>query len=150
MEYVEAPAEYAGKGKSIFLAGSITGAPDWQGRLARLLADEEIVIFNPRRKDFPINNPNEAENQIGWEYRYLRKASAISFWFAKETLSPISLYELGAWLAADKPIFLGVDPRYQRGRDIEIQAKLARPELRIASSLDSLAVLIKNWIEVTG
>jgi len=30
MKYVQAPNKYSGKEKSIFLAGGITGCPDWQ------------------------------------------------------------------------------------------------------------------------
>ena len=38
-------------------------------------------------------------NQINWEYLALRKASYISFWFAAETLAPITLFEYGYHLA---------------------------------------------------
>src|SRR5271157_4136893 len=112
MRYVEAPEEYEGEERCIFLAGSITGASDWQSRLAGLLKEESLVIFNPRRKNFPIDDASMAEAQISWEHRHLRKADAVSFWFSKETLSPITQYELGAWSMTQKPIFVGVDPDY--------------------------------------
>ena len=43
-----------------------------------------------------------------------------------------------------KPIFIGVDPKYQRRQDVEIQTKLARPEIEIVYSLEDLANQIIN------
>ena len=50
--------------KSLFLAGGITGCPDWQKEMIHLLNDEPILIYSPRRKNFPIHNPNAAYEQI--------------------------------------------------------------------------------------
>src|SRR3954464_2254024 len=97
MRYIEAPAEWDGYGPSVFLAGGITDCPDWQTEMVELLADTELNVLNPRRANFPIKDPGAAEAQISWEHRYLRRAGMISFWFPKETLCPIVLYELGAW-----------------------------------------------------
>lgn len=139
MVYVEAPNTTESIKKSIFLAGGITGCSDWQSDLKDKIKDIDIIIYNPRRKDFPINDPKAAEAQITWEYQMLRKADAISFWFGPETIQPIVLFELGSWVVSDKPILVGVDPKYQRKQDVEIQTKLARPGLKIASSLDELS-----------
>jgi hypothetical protein len=145
MIYIEAPKEYKGKKKkSLFLAGSISGARNWQLDLVKLLKDEDIVIFNPRRKKFP-HKENAAKMQIKWEHRHLQKSDAISFWLSKETLSPITLYELGAWSMTSKKIFIGVDPLYKRSMDVEIQTKLVRPNVKIVWDLKSLASLIKKW-----
>lgn len=91
MRYIEAPTIYRGNGRSLFLAGGITGCPDWQSKLIDLLKNEDVVILNPRRKDFPINDPKAIEKQIVWEYNHLKKANAISFWFPKESICPIAL-----------------------------------------------------------
>jgi hypothetical protein len=147
MKYVEAPEIYDGKGQSLFLAGGITDCPDWQADLVKLLENEDITLLNPRRKNFPIHDPNAALAQITWEHNHLKKASAISFWFPKETLCPIVLYELGAWSMAHKPIYVGVHPEYQRKQDVEIQTVLARPEVIIAYSLEVLAGQIKEGIK---
>jgi hypothetical protein len=48
------------------LAGGITGCPDWQSKLINLLRNEDIVIFNLRRKNFPIHDPTAVEEQIKW------------------------------------------------------------------------------------
>ncbi len=125
--------------KSVFLAGGITGCPDWQQELVALLDNSDLILFNPRRADFPIDDPSAALEQITWEHNYLRTADAVSFWFAKDTLQPITLYELGSWSMSDKPIFIGVHPEYPRRQDVEIQTKLIRPEVEIVYSLKKLA-----------
>lgn len=148
MIHIQPPQESETISKGLFLAGTITGAPNWQGDILRLLSDETITVFNPRRDNFPVNDPNAAEEQIRWEYKYLRRADAISFWFAQESLNPIVLYELGAWSMTEKTIFVGVHPKYKRKLDIEIQTKLVRPDIQIVYSLDSLADQIKVWSKI--
>jgi len=105
------------------------------------------ILFNPRRADFPIHDPTAAQKQITWEYEHLRIASTILFWFPKETLCPIVLYELGAWSMADKSIFVGVHPEYQRHQDVEIQTGLIRPDVEIVYSLMDLAEQVANYLE---
>lgn len=57
-------------GIKIFLAGGITNCPDWQSVLIDIIKDykkdivENVVLYNPRRKNFPIGDPNAAEQQI--------------------------------------------------------------------------------------
>lgn len=139
--YVEAPEEYvvrAGE-RSLFLAGGITGCGDWQQALRGLLADSALALINPRRAAYDFGDPAAAELQIAWEFRHLRAATAISFWFAAEQLQPISLYELGAWSMSQKQLFVGAHPQYPRRHDVIVQTRLARPEVVVASSLEELA-----------
>jgi hypothetical protein len=139
--YVECPQEYerAGEEPSVFLAGGITGCIDWQQEMRRLLDASALALINPRRGAYDFGDPEAAEFQIDWEFRHLRKVSAILFWFAADQLQPISLYELGSWSMTTKPIFVGVDPAYPRRRDVILQTRLVRPEISVASSLDELA-----------
>lgn len=139
MKYIESPEIYKGKKKSLFLAGGITNCPDWQELMRKALIDTDIVLLNPRRYNFPIGDPNAAEAQIKWEFAHLRKASMILFWFPKETLCPIVLYELGSWSITDKKLFVGVHPEYKRRQDVEIQTRLIRPEIKIVYDLGSLS-----------
>lgn len=141
MEYIEAP-KMSRTRNGLFIAGGITDCPDWQARLVLMLDQTNCTIFNPRRKDFPIHDPTAAQTQIEWEHEYLHRAVAISFWFPWETLNPIVLYELGAWSMTDKPIFVGVHPEYKRRQDVEIQTKLARPDVEVTYSITDLAVQI--------
>ena len=146
MRYIEAPAAYSFKGsdKSLFIAGGITGCPDWQQDIVKLLSDTDITILNPRRANFPIHIPGVELEQVTWEHQNLRRACAISFWFPKETICPIVLYELGAWSVTDIPIFVGMHPEYQRRQNVEIQTGLVRPEVEIVYSLQELANQVKE------
>ncbi len=141
MKYIESPKVYIPDpdDTSVFLAGGITNCPDWQCDIADLLEGTHLVLLNPRREHFPIGDPQAAPEQIAWEHRYLRKASAVLFWFPHETLCPIVLYELGAWSMTDKPIFVGVHPEYKRRLDVELQTRFVRPKVKVVYSLQDLA-----------
>jgi hypothetical protein len=145
--HIQALTEFDGSGPSLFLAGGITGCSDWQQQAVAGLADLPLMLLNPRRTDFPISDPSAALAQIEWEHRHLHKADAILFWFPPETLCPITLYELGAWSMTAKPIFVGVHPDYRRRQDVEIQTRLARPEVRIAYSLDEVLGQARNFFQ---
>lgn len=146
MKYIEAPQKYEStpNEKSIFIAGGISGTKKWQPELVEMLKNQDITILNPRRKYYP-DTPNAAQEQIEWEYEHMQKANAISFWFPKETLCPITLYELGKISAGNQKIFIGLDPEYKRKLDVEFQIKLARPDVQIVYSLEDLAKQIKGW-----
>jgi len=160
MRYIEAPESFKidydieneryvigdDNNKSIFLAGGITGCPDWQTEMVERLSDVALTILNPRRKNFPIDDPDEGIIQITWEYNALKLADFILFWFCKATLCPIVLYELGAWSMTDKPIFIGIEPGYKRENDVRIQTRLARSSVPIVNNLDDLELLIKGSI----
>ena len=148
MKYIESPHKYENKpGKaSVFLAGGITGCPDWQQEVTVFFQPTNIVILNPRRKHFPINTPDAASEQINWEFEHLRKADVILFWFPKESICPIALYELGAWTRTEKHIFIGMHPGYERRQDIEIQTRLRRPGSRIVYSLQELVNQIIDYL----
>ena len=104
----------------------------------------------------------------------------ILFWFSRGSLNPIVLFEYGKWLmnlrpskeALDyekrcdsnrqynpdliiseyfgKPIFVGIDPEYQRKRDVEIQTSLEHDIVfkQIVYSLGDLANQIIHFLEV--
>lgn len=138
MQYIECPNLEPPLYKSVFLAGGIIGCPDWQSEIVRLLKDEDITILNPRRKVFPTDSSNAVSEQIYWEYLMLRQADLISFYFPRQTLCPIVLFELGSWLDTKKPIVIGIDIDYKRKLDVEIQTKLVRPDIKICYTLDEL------------
>ena len=136
---------------SLFLAGSITDCPDWQSEVIHEIKDiENLSVYNPRRKNFPINDPNAAEKQITWEYLHLSTADIISFWFDKNSLGPICLYELGfhANSKDDINIIIGIDPEYKRRQDVEIQTKLIKPKTKFVYSIDDLITEIKDLMYI--
>lgn len=134
---------------SVFLAGGITGCPDWQSDAITHLTNNipksrNVVVFNPRRELMPEHE--EAEKQIVWEHNALREAGAIIFWFPCETLCPITLYELGAWSMTDKHLFVGVHPDYGRSFDVEIQTRLTRSDIVIRHDLDDVLEDYTNYL----
>lgn len=148
MKYVEAPEIYRfSEPEALFLAGGITGCPDWQSEMVSGLSDlEGLAVLNPRRTHFPIHDPTAAWWQIQWEYRHLRAATMISFWFPKEALCPIALFELGAWMMAPF-LFVGVEPGYVRRDDVLIQTELARQNVVVNESLVGLVGEIRRFLD---
>lgn len=123
---------------SLFLAGGITGCPDWQSYVIGMLSDTSLVLLNPRRSSFDVGNLDVSEQQIRWEFRHLRIATARLFWFPEETLCPIALLELGNSLATGVPLFVGVHPEYARLLDIRVQCRLYRPDVKVVTHINAL------------
>jgi len=158
LEIVEAPNEPKEKNKiKLFLAGGITNCPNWQKEIIDRLEYtvnvytkhmlEEVTVFNPRRENFPIENPNASKEQISWEFYKLRESDIIVFWFSRGSLNPIVLLELGLHgISQPREIVIGVDPEYERISDVEIQTKLAKPTQEICYNLDSFYKQITDKI----
>lgn len=95
---------------SIFLAGSIEmgKASNWQEETITIIEKlqketkyfSDLIVYNPRRKDWDnsweqkLINPNFYQ-QVNWELNALQKSQIIFFYFDANTISPISLLELG-------------------------------------------------------
>jgi hypothetical protein len=100
------------------------------------LKDYNVTIYNPRRNNFDINNPKVSEEQIKWEHKYLHESNILVFYFAQETLCPITLFELGAALERNiyttikQDIIVYCEPEYSRKFDVELQIKLAMKNAR--------------------
>ncbi|BDI28038.1 hypothetical protein CCAX7_000890 [Capsulimonas corticalis] len=141
------PDRFSGDGAALFLAGGVTGCPDWQSAMIGFLSGTPWTLLNPRHPRYFEDPDWSAEQQISWEFDHLRLAEAILFWFPCETVCPISLFELGAWSMAGKPIFVGVHPDYSRRKDIEEQMRLLRPELTVVLSLQELAAQASDFLE---
>jgi len=133
----------------IFLAGGIRNCPDWQKEMIEKLKDfPNITLYNPRRENFPIEDPKAAEEQITWEYNHLMISNIIIFWFSRGSLNPIVLFELGKYgLSSDRPILIGIDAEYERKQDVIIQTQLARPEVTIFDSLDQIVEKLYSVFE---
>ncbi|GAA2597161.1 hypothetical protein GCM10010435_90540 [Winogradskya consettensis] len=136
MRHVHAPEPFTGPGPSLFLAGGITGCPDWQARAAAMLAGHNgLTVLNPRR---PVYEDDErvAVEQITWEHEQLHRADVVLFWFAGGgSVQPITLYELGVHATRGAPLVVGADRDYPRRLDVRVQLGLARPELTLHDSL---------------
>lgn len=135
--YTEAPAEHGtATAPTVFTAGGITGVRNWQLSAAlQLLVASPAHVINPRRADFPINDPDAAPEQIAWEHAALAASEVILFWFPAGAVQPIALYELGAHATRGATIAVGTDPAYERRLDVVEQLRHARPELEVHTSL---------------
>jgi hypothetical protein len=151
MKEIRCPDEYDFKNGNIrddmlFLGGGISSCPQWQPEMVELLKDTDLVLINPRRDNFDITDPTMTEQQIKWEYKYLRLSAARLFWFPHETLCPITLFELGKFCERADPLFVGCHPDYKRKIDLEVQLGLGRPwNPEISYSLKDLAERVKIW-----
>ena len=133
---------------SVFLAGGITNCPNWQKEVIKRIREEfrnrgyedkenylDLVIFNPRRENFPIDNPNAAYAQIEWEFHHLEDMDIFSMYFCSgESDQPICMYELGRHLERMRyrfyntykdRIVVSAETDYRRRKDVEIQMRLA-------------------------
>lgn len=119
----------------LFLAGGITNCPDWQIEAIRLLGNQDIVVANPRRNRLLASEGAEAACQIRWEYEFLKRARVVLFWFPKESLCPIALFELGKELGRNSCVFVGAHPDYARRFDIVTQVDCYKSGMTVYSEL---------------
>lgn len=136
------------KNLQVFLAGGITGCDNWQKQFCEDFKDlPGVTIYNPRRENFPIDDPNAAEEQITWEYNKLKQADLIVMWFTNATLQPICLYEMGRWVnSSDTPAVVGIEDGYKRTQDVLIQTSLSRPDINFARNWEIFKADFKNMV----
>lgn len=143
---------------SVFLAGGITNCPEWQDEVIEKLLARNLkgTTLNPRRKNFPIHDPNAAEEQIKWEFNALNRASIFTMWFSDANSDqPICMYELGRHLTRYalakelRRVAIGVEPGYRREQDVRIQTGLIDQEgiIRISTTLDEHVERIAEILE---
>lgn len=147
MRVITAPEEYIAKPGDItvFLAGGISNCATWQEEVIKELKDmfdldkdngnkhtKELVVFNPRRDNFPMDDPTAAEKQIRWEYKHLEMCKIFSMYFcAGESDQPICMYELGRNLVRMNEKYgiyahnvISVEDGYKRAQDVGIQTEI--------------------------
>lgn len=132
---VQSPKDYVTDDRpSIFLAGGITG---WRQTMINKLSGVDVVLLNPRVQTWPTSEAG-IRQQLAWEHLYLREANLRMFWFAGETVCPMTLFELGIAIAEGWPLVVGADPKYAKCGELKLRCVLASPTLRIADSLEQL------------
>jgi len=143
---------------SVFLAGGIQKTEDWQkiviSELGKRFSSEKVVIFNPRRENFPIGDPSAAYKQIKWEYDALDLADVFTMYFSKgKTDEPICMYEYGKHLERrsendDLSDFVVTsDPEYRRYQDVLIQSELVNKDIKVGNTLEDHINRISEVIE---
>ena len=146
--HIQAPnsyAEHVGRFPSVFLAGSIEmgKAEDWQTRVVTALEGQPTLgclVLNPRRASWDasweqtIRNPQFKE-QVDWEMDALAGCDVIVMHFVPDTMSPITLLELGLHAASGK-LLVSCPPGFWRRGNVEVVAE--RYHIPLFSSLEEL------------
>lgn len=146
MAYYEAPDYYTPHPldpPAVFLAGGITGCPRWHDAVAAKILENGLTVFNPNRKDFPIDDPLAGPEQVMWEQHHLHLPRTLTlFWFPASdrtvTTQPIAMFELGQALGERRPLVVGTDPGYPRAADVRMLVDLARPGTHVYDNLAGL------------
>ena len=106
----------------VFLAGSIEmgKAGDWQSQVQRALADEGVVMLNPRRADWnPAWKADASEpefaRQVQWELAALEQADVILMYFTPGTQSPITLLEFGLYARSGRLLVAAPEGFWRKG-----------------------------------
>lgn len=129
---------------TVFLAGSIEmgAAENWQQKVENYFSDNSIpmILLNPRRDDWDSSWHQEHENpqfyqQVNWELNALDSADLIILYFSPETMSPISLLELGLHAKSEK-LVVCCPPGFWRKGNVEIVC--ARYGIPLYEDLDLL------------
>lgn len=140
---------------SVFLAGGITNCSNWQNEIImgidKAEYDSSIVIFNPRRENFPIHIPSAADEQIEWEFYQLNKMDIFSMYFCEsDSDQPICMYELGRYISEMQKrfpidwkdrIIISVEDGYKRKNDVLVQSRLACGKIFINTGQPQVEVL---------
>ncbi len=116
--------------------------------MVRELSDKGYVFYNPRRDDWDSSWEQKIENkqfreQVEWELNALEKAETIVLYFDPNTMSPISLLELGIW-AGKRPEKLEVvcPEGFWRKGNVDIVCK--KYGIRQHDSFDDLIEYLKR------
>jgi len=133
--------------KRVFLAGSIDmgKAEDWQTKITEAVKEFKVIIANPRRDDWDenweqsIDNPNFKE-QVTWELENLENSDLIVMVLLKDSVSPISLLELGLF-GKDKKLVIYCPEGFWRKGNVDVVCE--RYNIPQVEKFEELITLIK-------
>ena len=101
-----------------------------------------IMIYNPRREDWPDSNDNnEIEKQINWELYHLERADLIVMNILGNSKSPISLMEIGLF-AKNHKLIVFCNPNFYRFDNVRIVCERYNIPLHTTNDI----LVIKNKI----
>lgn len=139
---------------SVFLAGSIEmgKAVQWQKQMAIELSTLPITVNNPRRGHWDPNATKDAKDkefaaQVKWELAALEKADVICFFFDTNTLSPVTMLELGLW-AKSKKVIVCCGGKFWRAGNVHLTCE--RYGVPFVTSFEELVPAIKEMLAEKG
>ena len=138
----------------VFLAGSIEmdKAERWQDDVVDSLTGYDIVVANPRRDDWDPSitqskdDPDFSE-QVNWELSNIETSQIVFFYFQPDTVSPISLLELGMVLEKNQrgqEVIVCCPPGYFRKGNVDIICE--RYGVRVFDDLHKAVVKLKQYV----
>ena len=150
---------------TIFLAGTIQGAPDWHNEFIHKLKNElknvslnkNIIICSPKRGE--IDHNFKYNEQVDWESYYLNKASkhgVVVFWLANEqeklegrSYAQTTRFEIGEWWSKGQSIknfniVVGSEDGFNGLKYISKKFTDAYPGIKLNTNIDDM---ISNIIE---
>jgi len=144
--------DLSGKGRSIFLAGSIDkGEGDgvnWHTKITNKLSSLPVTILNPRRHDWNSSWEEDISyepfrEQVEWEQDMLEAADVIALYFSKHTPAPISLLELGLFARSGKMVVACPEGYWKRGN---VQIICQRFNIELVDSIDKLVESVERKV----
>jgi hypothetical protein len=139
---------------SVFLAGSIEmgNAIQWQRQMAVHLQDLPISVYNPRRGQWDPKATQEAKNasfrhQVEWELDALQQAKVICFFFDHDTMSPVTMCELGLWAHSGK-VVVCCNKKFWKGGNVHIVCE--RYGIPMVEEFTQLEPLIRAMLRQKG
>lgn len=144
---VQAPSGWSGLPRPwLFLGGSIEEgrAPNWQREVIGWLKPYPMTVLNPRRDEWDANaSESLLREQIEWELDAQESADLRVYVFAPNTLSPITLLELGAY--HHKPTLVYVDRDYRRALNVELLCQRLR--VSYTNNWNEFEMRLRNRLE---
>jgi hypothetical protein len=127
-------------------------AIQWQTHMATFLRHLPITVCNPRRGNWDPNITPKAKDeafkhQVEWELAALEAASVICFFFDKNTMSPVTMLELGLWAHSGK-VVVCCDEEFWKGGNVHIVCK--RYGIPCVTRFEDLVPEIHTMLEKKG
>lgn len=137
--------------RKVFLAGSIEmgKAINWQEQFVEACKDDAVTFFNPRRDDWDSSWVQEYSNtkfreQVEWEIEHLMEADIAVFYFDINTMSPITLMELGMRQHVKGKTIVCCGHGFWRKGNVDVFCK--RAGIQVCHSLKTLIEEFKEMI----
>jgi len=142
----------------VFLAGSIEmdKAENWQTKLSEKLETiENLTILNPRRDNWDSSWKQDINNiyfneQVTWELEGIKNADTVIFYFDPNTMSPITLMELGIVSASrvDQNVIVCCPEGFWRKGNVDVLcSRMNHVNLLIVHNLNELIETAHVFIE---